>query len=74
MVSVPGTTIFTFRRRDRASLAGDHHRPIAVAHAGAAGADGVLVGQVGVGVQAEREGGEFEFALKGSAVEGFDID
>ena len=59
-------------RIERDGLAGDDHRPVVVAHAGAAGAEDVLVGQVGVGVQAD--GGQLQLALEGPAVERFDID
>ena len=73
MVNVPGTAI---ERRanvvDRCRLPGDDHRAITVAHAGAAGAKNILVGQIGVGVQAD--GRQFQLAGKGAAVERFDVD
>ena len=51
--------------------AGDDHRPVAVAHAATAGQQGVLVEEVGVGVDAD--GGEVEFAAEGAAVERLDV-
>ena len=51
---------------------GDQHRAIAIAHAGPAGAKHVAIGEMGVGVQAD--GRQFQLAVKGPAVERFDID
>ena len=51
---------------------GDDHRAVIVAHARAAGAQDVLIGQIGIGMQAER--GQLQFAGKSPAVERFDID
>ena len=48
------------------------HRAVAVAHAGAAGAEEIVVGQIGVGVQAD--GRQLQLAGEGAAVERFDID
>ena len=55
-----------------ALLACDDHRPVTIAHAGPAGAEHVAVGQIGIGVKAE--GGQFQFAGHGAAVERLDID
>ena len=57
---------------DAHRLAGDDHRPVAVAHARAARAQDVLVVQKGVGVDAH--GREFELGLERPAVERFDVD
>lgn len=50
---------------------GDQHGSVAVAHAGSAGEQGVLVTDVGVGVNAD--GGDVQFAARGPLVEGLDI-
>ena len=47
------------------------HRAIAVAHARAAGQQGVFVGNVGVGVDAD--GGDVEFAARGAFVQRLDV-
>ncbi len=52
-------------------VVGDEQGAVAVAHAGAAGEQGVLVADVGVGVDAN--GGEVEFALGGAFVQGLDV-
>ena len=53
-------------------LRGHDHRPVAVAHAGAAGAQNVLVVQESVGVNADR--GQLQFRLERTAIERFDVD
>ncbi len=52
-------------------LGGDEHGAVAVAHAGAAGEEGIVFADVGVGVDAD--GGDIEFAAGGAFVEGLDI-
>jgi hypothetical protein len=55
----------------REFLFGDEHGAVAVAHAGAAGEEGVLVADVGVGV--DGNGGDVEFAAGSTFVEGLDV-
>ncbi len=52
-------------------MSGDEYWTIAVAHARAAGQQRVLVTDVGVGVEAD--GGDIEFAARGTFVERLDI-
>ena len=73
MVSVPGTAIVLPRSDSiERGLPGHDHRAVVVPHARPAGAKDVLVGQVGIGVQAE--GRQLQFAREGPAVERLDID
>ena len=58
-------------RRSSAAVAGDDHRAVAVAHAAAAWAEGVLVEQMGVGVDAD--GRDFQLAAQGPAIERLDV-
>ena len=61
VVSVPGTAIvFAGQIARLHRFAGDDHRAVVVAHAGAAGAESVLLSEVGVAVQADRR--QFEFS------------
>ena len=55
----------------RETLLADEHRAVAIAHARAAGEQGILVANVGVGVDAD--GGDVEFAAGGALVQGLDI-
>ena len=57
---------------NRPGLFRDDPRPVAVSHAGPATAKGVTVGQMGVGMDADR--GQFEFGVKRAAIERFDVD
>ncbi len=65
--SRPGSRSFsasgTIHRRRPDSVRRDHHRPVAVAHARAAGEQGVAVADVGVGV--DGNGGDVQFAARG---------
>ena len=72
VVSLPGTAIV--RPRRSSSVAGSRvieRRAVAVAHARARGEQGVAVGQVGEGVDAD--GRDFELAAQGAAVERLDV-
>lgn len=52
-------------------LLGDKHGTVAIAHAGAAGEQGVLIADVGVGVDAD--GRNIEFAAGGAFIEGLNV-
>src|SRR5205823_93667 len=53
-------------------LAGNDHRPVALAHARSAGAERIAIGEIRVAVNAN--GRELQFAAEGAAVERFDVD
>ncbi len=50
---------------------GDDHGAVVVTHGATAGHEGVIFGDVGIGV--EGDGGDFEFGLHGAFVEGLDV-
>src|SRR5258707_1389489 len=50
---------------------GDEHRPVTVAHAGAAGQEGILVAHVSVGMDTHSR--NIEFAAGGAFVEGLNV-
>ena len=63
VVIVPGTAIVDpLQLIDAHRPAGDDHRPVAIAHAAAARQQGVLVEQVGIGVNAD--GRHLQFAAQ----------
>ena len=73
MVRVPGTAMRVFLTSGSGELAaGDDHRAVAFADAAAAGHQGVVVLQVGIGV--EGDGGDVvEGLVDGAVVEGLDV-
>ena len=70
-MSVPGIAIVWPRRSRGHRLAGDEGWPVTIAHARAGSEQGIAVGQVGEGVDAD--GGDFELTVQGTPVERFDV-
>ena len=63
--------LLTSQISDPHRLASDDHWAVVVSHARAASTQSVLVGDVGVAVQAD--GGQFEFAALRSVIQRFDV-
>ena len=73
MVRVPGTASLTFLISSSENLpAGDDHRAVAIAHAAAAGHQGVLLLHVGIGGERDR-GDVVESLVDGEVVQGLDV-
>ena len=72
MVSLPGMAmVLRLGLVERHRLAGDELGAVLVAHAAPGGEQGVLVGEVGEGVDAD--GRDFQLAFEGPVVEGLDV-